>query len=156
MEWILMIAGLAVALVAGVFLGFSDFIMRGLAQAPASQGAAGMVGLNRTVYRSVFMVLLLGLVPVSGTLGLMAFWQFEGTARALTLAGGAAYLIGVFAVTGMGNVPMNKRLDAMDAQPRETANYWPLYAQRWTQLNHVRTAASALAAVCWLAAALTI
>ena len=36
MEWILMIAGLAVALIAGVFLGFSDFIMRGLAQAPAS------------------------------------------------------------------------------------------------------------------------
>jgi uncharacterized membrane protein len=73
MEWILMIAGLAVALVAGVFLGFSDFIMRGLAQAPASQGAAGMVGLNRTVYRSVFMVLFLGLVPVSGTL---ASWRF--------------------------------------------------------------------------------
>lgn len=30
MEWILMITGLAVSLVAGVFLGFSDFIMRGL------------------------------------------------------------------------------------------------------------------------------
>lgn len=153
MEWILMIAGLAVALVAGVFLGFSDFIMRGLTRAPASQGATGMVGLNRTVYRSVFMVLLLGLVPVSGTLGLLAFWQFEGAARTLTLAGVLAYLIGVFAVTGMGNVPMNKRLDAMDGQPHETADYWPRYAQRWTQLNHARTAGSTLAALCWLSAA---
>ena len=153
MEWILLIAGLAVAVVAGVFLGFSDFIMRGLAQAPASQGAAGMVGLNRTVYRSVFMVLFLGLVPVSGTLGLMAFWKFEGAAQALTLVGVVAYPIGVFAVTGMGNVPMNTRLDAMDGQPRETADYWPLYARRWTQLNHARTAGSALAALCWLAAA---
>ena len=156
MEWILMIAGLAVALVAGVFLGFSDFIMRGLAQAPASQGAAGMVGLNRTVYRSVFMVLFLGLVPVSGTLGLLALWQFEGAARALTLAGVVAYLIGVFAVTGMGNVPMNTRLEAIYGQPRETADYWPRYVQRWTQLNHARAAGSALAALCWLAAALIV
>ncbi len=156
MEWILMIAGLAVALVAGVFLGFSDFIMRGLAQAPGSQGAAGMVGLNRTVYRSVFMVLLLGLVPVSGTLGFMAFWQLDGAAQALTLVGSGAYLLSVLAVTGMGNVPMNKRLDAMDGHPCETAEYWPRYAQRWTLLNHVRTAGSALAAVCWLAAAQTV
>ncbi|SDI96775.1 MULTISPECIES: DUF1772 domain-containing protein [Rhodobacterales] len=153
MEWILMIAGLAVALVAGVFLGFSDFIMRGLAQAPANQGAAGMVGLNRTVYRSVFMVLLIGLAPVSGFLGLLALWQFEGAARALTLAGVVAYLIGVFAVTGMGNVPMNTRLEAMDGQTRETASYWPRYAQRWTRLNHARTVSSALAALCWLTAA---
>ena len=153
MEWILMIAGLGVALVAGVFLGFSDFIMRGLAQAAASKAAAGMVGLNRTVYRSVFMLLLMGLVPVSGSLGLLALWQFEGTARALTLAGCAAYLIGVLAVTGLGNVPMNTRLEAMDGQPRETADYWARYAQRWTRLNHVRTAGSALAALCWLTAA---
>jgi uncharacterized membrane protein len=153
MEWILMSAGLGVALVAGVFLGFSDFIMRGLAQAPASQGAAGMVGLNRTVYRSVFMVLLMGLGPVSGALGLLALWQVEDVARALILAGCAAYLIGVLAVTGLGNVPMNTRLDSMDGQPRETADYWPRYARRWTRLNHARTAASALAALCWLTAA---
>ncbi|NRB33653.1 MAG: DUF1772 domain-containing protein [Rhodobacteraceae bacterium] len=153
MEWILMPAGLAVALVAGVFLGFSDFIMRGLAQAPASQGAAGMVGLNRTVYRSVFMVLLLGLVPVSGALGLLALWQLEGVARTLTLVGVGTYLIGVLAVTGMGNVPMNTRLDEMSGKPREIAGYWPHYAQRWTRLNHARTAGSALAAICWLSAA---
>ena len=156
MEWILMIAGLAAALVAGVFLGFSDFIMRGLAQAPASQGATGMVGLNRTVYRSVFMALLMGLVPVSGILGLLALWQLEGPAWALTLAGGVAYLIGVLAVTGVGNVPMNKRLEAMDGLPSETASYWPRYAQRWTQLNHARSVASALAALCWLTAAQTV
>ncbi len=153
MEWGLFGAGLAAALVAGVFLGFSDFIMRGLAQAPASQGAAGMVGLNRTVYRSVFMVLLLGLVPASVALGLFALWQAEGAARVLTLAGAVSYVIGVFAVTGMGNVPMNTRLDAMDQQPQETAVYWPHYAQRWTQLNHIRTVGALMAAVCWLAAA---
>ena len=95
MERILMIAGLAVALVSEVFPGFSDFIMRGLAQAPAFHGAAGMVGVNCTVYRSVFMILFRGVVPVSGTPGLLALWTFEGTARALAWAGAAACLIGV-------------------------------------------------------------
>ncbi len=35
MTWILMVAGLLMALISGVFLSFSDFVMRGLAQAPA-------------------------------------------------------------------------------------------------------------------------
>ena len=99
------------------------------------------------------MVLLIGLVPVSGALGFLALWQFEGAARTLTLAGCIAYFIGVLAVTGLGNVPMNTRLEAMEGQPHETADYWPRYAQRWTQLNHARTAGSALAALCWLTAA---
>lgn len=75
MEWSLMIAGRTPALVAGVRLGFSDFIMRGIVQAHATQGAAGMIGLNRTVYGSVFVVLLLGLVPVSAAIGL---WGCSG------------------------------------------------------------------------------
>lgn len=153
MTWVLLIAGLAMALVAGVFLGFSDFIMRGLTRAPASQGAAGMVGLNRTVYRSVFMVLLMGLVPVSAGLGLVSPWYFDGLAGPLMMAGSGTYLVGVFAVTGLGNVPMNTRLDALSDNPAETEGYWPVYADRWTRLNHVRTAASALASLFWLTAA---
>lgn len=112
-----------------------------------------MVGLNRTVYRSLFMVLLLGLVPVSVALGSWAFWQAELTARALIVTGSLAYLLGVFAVTAAGNIPMNTRLVAMDGKLCETAAYWPHYARRWARLNHVRTAASFLASVCWLVAA---
>ena len=77
-------------------------------------------------------------------------------AQVLTLFGAAVYLICVLVVTGMGNVPMNKRLDAMAGHLRETAEYWPRYAQRWKQLNHVRTVGSILAAVCWLAAAMMV
>ena len=38
MTWALTVAGFLMALIAGVFLGFSDFIMRGLAQAPGTAG----------------------------------------------------------------------------------------------------------------------
>jgi uncharacterized membrane protein len=117
MASLLIISGLLMALVAGVFLSFSDFVMRGLVQAPAGQGAAGMVGLNRTVYRSAFMVLLMGFVPGSLALAALAVWRLEGAAQLAVLSGAGAYLLGVMAVTGIGNVPMNNRLDALSRRP---------------------------------------
>ena len=149
MSWILLFSAILMALVAGVFLSFSDFVMRGLAAAPGTAGAAGMVGLNRTVYRSVFMVLLIGFVPASVALGAVALWQMQGAAQALTLTGALAYITGVMAVTGRGNVPMNQRLDALADRPAEVSAYWPRYLRGWTKLNHLRVAASATAALAW-------
>ena len=40
MTWILLSAGLLMALLSGVFLSFSDFVMRGLVQAPGTAGAS--------------------------------------------------------------------------------------------------------------------
>jgi uncharacterized membrane protein len=153
MTWILLLSAILMALVAGVFLSFSDFVMRGLAAAPGTAGAAGMVGLNRTVYRSIFMVLLLGFVPGSIALGALALWQLQGAALVLTLAGAFAYLVGVMAVTGRGNVPMNQRLDGLAGDAVALSAYWPRYLQGWTMLNHVRVAASATAALAWAIAA---
>ena len=141
------------ALVAGVFLSFSDFVMRGLAQAPDARGADGMVGLNRTVYRSVFMVGLLGLVPVAALIAVVAIWRLSGAVQILCIAGALAYLVGVLLVTIVGNVPLNNRLDAMADRPKELSEYWPIYASRWTKLNHVRTMSAVLTAASWMAAA---
>jgi uncharacterized membrane protein len=149
MTWILLLSALLMALVAGVFLSFSDFVMRGLAAAPGSAGAAAMVGLNRTVYRSLFMVLLTGLVPASIGLGVLALWHLEGVALALTLTGTVAYVVGVMAVTGRGNVPMNQRLDRLAGDAAGLSAYWPRYLRGWTTLNHVRVAASAVATLAW-------
>jgi uncharacterized membrane protein len=153
MDTILTVSGLLAALVAGVFLGFSDFVMRGLVQAPDGKGAAGMVGLNRTVYRSAFMALLMGLVPGSVLLAVLAVAVLEAAPLAWTLAGAAAYLGGVMLVTGLGNVPMNRRLDALSREAGGAEGYWPDYAPRWTRLNHMRTASAAFAASAWLVAA---
>ena len=153
MEYLLTVSGFLMALIAGVFLSFSDFVMRGLVQAPDGQGAAGMVGLNRTVYRSAFMALLMGFVPGSLALAVLALWQLDGATQIAVLAGAAAYLLGVMAVTGLGNVPMNTRLDALSRSPEGVSGYWPAYAPRWTRLNHLRVAGSGVAAAAWLAAA---
>lgn len=149
MTWVLLVAGLLMALISGVFLSFSDFVMRGLAQAPGTAGAAGMIGLNRNVYKSIFMVLFLGSIA----LALSALWQLDGAALYFVLAGTLSYLFGVFAVTGFGNVPMNNRLNATSGRAKDMVSYWPEYLRRWTRLNHIRTSASAFAALFWLMAA---
>ena len=141
------------ALIAGVFLSFSDSIMRGLAQAPGKAGPSSMVVINRTVFHSIFMVLFFGLLAVSVALALLALWQLDGIALSLVLASSLSYGLGVFAVTGLGNVLMNNRLDAMSESMEQTAIYWLDYVQRWTRLSNIRSAASAFAAIAWLIAA---
>lgn len=140
---------LATALVAGVFLTFSDFLMRSLRRASPAAGAEAMQVLNREVYASVFMVLLLGLVPVTALLGAYGAWA----GRPLLMAGAGAYLLGVFAVTAAGNVPMNKRLDALPTGGPEAQRYWPTYVRGWLRWNHLRSLSATASAAAFAAAA---
>ena len=60
MQYSWVVAGLvattvATGLVAGVFLTFSDFVMRSLRAAEPAAGMDAMQWINRVVYRSVFM-----------------------------------------------------------------------------------------------------
>ncbi len=140
------LSGLLMALVAGVFLAFSDFVMRSLSDASPRAGIESMQLINRKVYSSVVLVWLLGLVPVSAILSAYAWAFVQGPAQAWFVAGGVFYFVGTFMVTMLGNVPMNRRLDTMATDVAATQIYWISYATFWTMWNHVRTVASALAA----------
>ncbi len=156
MKWIVFVClgvGLASALVGGVFQSFSDFVMRGLILAEPAGGIESMQQLNRTVYRSVFLTTFLALVPITLALSVYAGLRLDGAARALIIAGTAVYLITVFGVTVVGNVPMNERLDAMAHTSAEAAAYWITYGEVWTRWNHARTLGSVATAVCFLLAA---
>ncbi|MBB5515129.1 putative membrane protein [Rubricella aquisinus] len=113
-----------------------------------------MQQINRTVYRSVFMVLLLGSVPVALALLGTAFIG-PAAARGWIIAGAASYLLGVMLVTMIGNVPMNKRLDALSAHTPSGQAYWAEYRIRWTRLNHLRTVSAGITALCYMMAAMT-
>lgn len=143
-------AALVMALVAGVFMAFSDFVMRSLRGATPGTGIEAMQMINREVYGSVFLVGLLGLAPVSLGLAGYGVISMSGPAAGWIIAGGLIYFGGTILVTMLGNVPMNKRLDLMVMTAPETASYWEVYARRWTRWNHLRTVASAIGAACLL------
>ena len=145
-DWFLIVCGIAVVacgLVSGVFLAFSDFVMKSLAAARPAGGIESMQLINRRVYGSVFLVLLLGMAALSLFLTGYAYFRVAGSASAYIIAGGAIYLVGVFLVTIIFNVPMNQRLDAMDYSAADSVSYWATYASSWTFWNHIRTIASA-------------
>jgi uncharacterized membrane protein len=148
--------GLSSALVAGNFQAFSDFVMKALMTAKPAGGIESMQLLNRTVYRSVFLATFLALAPITFAFAIYAFFNIEGPAKLWIIAGAAVYIVFSFIVTIFGNVPMNNRLDQMQAMAPETTIYWQTYGPVWTNLNHIRMFASVATSVCFLMASVAL
>ncbi len=144
---LLHLSALAYALVAGVFLAFSDFIMRSLAITNGSGGVEAMQAINREVFRWVFMTLFLGMAAGSVAIAVYAWVAIGGPAGVMILAAAAIYLVFCFGVTVFFNVPMNEALSGMETSSEATRDYWlQTYVPRWTLWNTVRTAASTVSA----------
>lgn len=137
---------LAFALLGGVFLAFSDFIMRSLDRAGVPGSVAVMQSINREVFRYIFMSLFLAMVPVSLLIAGYAALGLNGPASTLIAAAAGTYLLGAFGVTIVFNVPLNDALAVMDTNAESTQNFWDsTYLPRWTFWNSVRTASCAAA-----------
>ena len=144
---LLQFAVLAYALVGGVFLAFSDFIMRSLSRTSGMGGVEAMQVINREVFRWAFMTLFLGMAAVSLFIVGWAATDLSTPASALLLLAGLVYLIGCFGVTVVFNVPMNEALAGMDLSSESTQAYWTnTYLPRWTFWNTFRTLACGLSA----------
>lgn len=137
---------LAYAVIGGVFLAFSDFIMRALRLTSGTGGVEAMQIINQQVFRWIFMVLFIGLAPVSLGVLWYAPTRLTGTGAILLQTSAVSYLVGVFGVTVAQNVPMNTMLGNMDLADESTVQYWVTrYVPNWTLWNSVRTGASVLA-----------
>ncbi|MEM9180265.1 MAG: anthrone oxygenase family protein [Pseudomonadota bacterium] len=154
--YICLFLGLSAALVGGVFQSFSDFVMAGLIRSAPQSGIESMQGLNRTVFRSVFIATFLALVPISLGFAIYAGMALSGMPQRLIILAAILYLPLVFLVTAFGNVPMNERLDKMDATSAAAADYWQTYGRVWTRWNTIRTVGSIATAGCYLLAAVQI
>ena len=133
---------LAYALVAGVFLAFSDFIMRSLSLTGGTGGVEAMQVINREVFRWVFMALFLGMAAMSLVIVGYGATNLAHPSGGLILVAGLVYLSGCFVVTVFFNVPMNEALAGMNLSDDATHAYWTgTYLPRWTFWNTVRTLA---------------
>ncbi len=138
---------LAYALIAGVFLAFSDFIMRSLALTGGHGGVEAMQAINKEVFRWIFMTLFLGMAAVSLVIIGLGATVLPGPAGTLIMLAGALYLVGCFGVTVFCNVPMNKTLADKETSSQTTRAYWlETYVPRWTYWNSVRTIACTMSA----------
>lgn len=142
------------ALIGGVFFTFSNFVMPALARRPAPEGMAAMQAVNETVLNPGFLGVFMGTAVLSLVLIAAVSTGSAGERAPWLLAGALAYLVGTFAVTAAGNVPLNKELARMHTGNDAAAALWRRYLAGWTRLNTLRTAAALVAAACLLVALL--
>lgn len=135
------------ATVGGIFFAFSNFVMRALGRIPAESGIAAIQAINVTVLNPGFMLCFVGTAALCLPLAAFAVLRWPHPAAAWLLAGAVLYLAGSFLVTGMANVPLNHALARLDPAQPGAASVFHELAARWTRWNHVRTAASLLAAL---------
>ncbi len=150
---LILISVIASALVSGVFMAFSGFVMPSLNATERAGSIQAMQIINRKVFPTLFMVLLIGMSALSLFMLWLAYSQLTGAALWLVIAGALAYFIGVFVATMVGNVPMNVALDKIDHTTSSSAQFWAdTFYPKWVFWNYVRTYFAALAAVLFLLA----
>ncbi|ROS77090.1 putative membrane protein [Cellulomonas sp. PhB143] len=142
---VVLLAIVGSGVVAGVFFAFSAVVVPGLREGSPALGAAAMRAANRAAVRWPLMALLFG----TGLLCLLAPFvvgagnSSDGPVLGWVVAGSVLYLVGAIVVTVAGNVPLNRRLAALDVPG--SREYWPRYAERWSARNDLRAAGSAAA-----------
>jgi len=126
---------------------YSNILKRPSYTWPNGTRLAVYTALNIEVFRWVFMVLFLGLVPVSLLIVVYGAMVVEHGPGTVMILAGLTYFVGCFGVTAVFNVPMNETLAGMEASADATLDYWTgTYLPRWSFWNTVRTVACGLSA----------
>jgi uncharacterized membrane protein len=149
---LLWFAAIGCGLMAGLYFAFSTFIMGALGRIDQASGISAMNAINVDIVRSLFMPLFFGTTLVSAILAVLAVFRLGEPGAVAMLAGGVVYLMGMFVVTMMFNVPLNNALAAADPASADAASLWARYLKDWTFWNHVRTVASTAACALFIAA----
>jgi len=140
----------------GVFSAFSELIMAALLEAAPASGIESMQQINRLVLRTQFVAGILSIALFSVLFAVYGLLVFEGAALATLLLAPLVYLPTVLLMTLFGNVPMNRKLDRLDAAAAESEPYWRVYGRVWTRRNHVRSLGSVMTAGLYVVAAVTL
>jgi uncharacterized membrane protein len=149
---LLWFSAIGCGLLAGLYFAFSAFIMTALGRIGQAAGIAAMNAINIAIVQSLFMPIFLATTAASAALAVIALLRWSEPGAMAIVAGGALYVLGMFVVTVIFNVPLNDALAAADPASHETAALWARYLTDWTLWNHVRTVSSTAACALFIAA----
>ncbi|WP_101758251.1 DUF1772 domain-containing protein [Oceanicoccus sp. KOV_DT_Chl] len=115
-SWIepaLLLAVLSTGLMAGIYFTFSVFVMRALKRLPVDVAIACMNSINTVIVKSAFLPLFFG----SGLLVLLLIIVNDGgLASVWIISASVIYLLGMLGCTVVFNVPLNNRLQSVNAE----------------------------------------
>ena len=123
----------------GALFTFSDFTMAGLKKLPPAQGIAAMQAINKAAPSPLFMLMLFGTGAACIAMMVLSGMRLEEPGSTLRLVAGSLYVASVVVMTIAYHVPRNDRLDRVDPESAEGAEYWATYQREWIPMNHVRS-----------------
>jgi uncharacterized membrane protein len=135
-------------LVAGLFFGWQVSVIPGNKLVANDSYLETMQKINREILNPLFYLVFIGSVPVLIINTVYQYLQSSATSFWISVAAAIIHLVGVFMVTGLGNVPMNNKLDKQDLAPmseHDMAKFRIWYESKWNSLHTIRTVSSILA-----------
>jgi uncharacterized membrane protein len=145
---LLIITATLTALIGGLFYAYSCSVILGLGKLSDAEYLKAMQSINREILNPVFFMSFMGtaaLLPISTFV-----FRTQNPAFILLLLATVVYLVGVFGVTMLGNVPLNDQLDRFDmvnSSAEAIKKMRDRFEDRWNFLNHIRSICSVLSIV---------
>ena len=125
---------------AGLFYGWSVSVIPGTQKIDAHSYVSTMQSINRAILNPAFFLVFFGSIIclISATFAARnhhpnEFW--------ILLIATTTYLIGTIGVTGLGNVPLNDELEALNIRSlssKEITDFRMYYESRWNTLHTYR------------------
>lgn len=136
----LLSAVILTGLSAGFFYAWMVSVIPGTRKVIDITYLESMQSINRAILNPAFYLVFMG-SPLA--LIISTFQQYQaGPKFWLLLAATLVYLLGTFAVTAFGNVPLNDALDVLDLgslSEVEIADFRKSYEEKWNRLHWIRT-----------------
>ncbi|MCS3529274.1 DUF1772 domain-containing protein [Chryseobacterium sp. JUb7] len=148
MTILLIITATLTALIGGLFYAYSCSVVLGLGKLSDAEYLKSMQSINREILNPVFFISFMGttfLLPVTTFL-----YRGHHPVFLFIFLAAIAYLVGVFGVTVIGNVPLNEQLDQFDilnSTSEQIKIMRETFESRWNFLNNIRTLFSVISIV---------
>jgi len=139
-------AAIASAVVGGVFYAFSSFVMAALRRLNPEEGMTAMQAINITAVQPGLMVPFFGTTLMHIAVAITAIMNWEDGVSYWLLVGSLSFIIATFALTAIYHVPRNNTLADTHVGDSNALHVWQRYLVEWTRGNHLRAAASMVAA----------
>ncbi|MCF2506129.1 DUF1772 domain-containing protein [Dyadobacter sp. CY107] len=146
----LVLSALLTGLSAGLFYSYSCSVNPGLGKLADAEYLQAMQEINKAILNPTFFVSFMGSIVMLVLAGWLSYsgqhvFQFK-----MLLTATVIYVVGVFGLTVMGNVPLNDALASFDissATASEIAQQRTLFEQPWNKFHAIRTLSAVAAFV---------
>jgi len=144
---LLFFAVLLSGLIAGLFYSYSCSVNSGLGKLQNLEYLRAMQSINVAILNPVFFLSFLGTLLVLPATAWVSYTQNPSMSFYLLLAASIIYVVGVFAITLAGNVPLNESLATFDltkASPTELLKMRKSFELTWNRYHSIRAVASVI------------